>query len=231
MKIIILAGGKGTRLSEYTHSIPKPMVKIGDKPIIQHIIDYYKKFKFNDFIIAAGYKHSIISRYFANKRLKNTNIKVVNTGLNSLTGTRLKKLSSYLNETFMVTYGDGLSNININKLIKFHRLNKKLITLTAVHPPARFGEIQIKGNLVNSFKEKPQLQKGWINGGFFVVEPSFLNLIGDDDVMLERSPINIAVKKKMLAAYKHNKFWYCMDTLRDKKYLENMIKEKKAPWI
>ena len=131
----------------------------------------------------------------------------------------------------MVTYGDGLSDINLNKLIKFHKINKKKITVTAVHPPARFGELQIKGNLVDRFKEKPQLQKGWINGGFFVMEPSFLSFIGNDNVMLERNPINKAVKQKMLAAYKHNKFWYCMDTLRDKKSLENMIKKNKAPWL
>ncbi len=231
MKVIILAGGKGTRLSEYTQSIPKPMVKIGGKPIIQHIIDYYYKYNFNDFIIAAGYKHSIISQYFKKKKLKKIKIQVVNTGLNSLTGTRLKKLRNYLTKTFMVTYGDGLSDINLNKLIKFHKINKKKITVTAVHPPARFGELQIKGNLVDRFKEKPQLQKGWINGGFFVMEPSFLSFIGNDNVMLERNPINKAVKQKMLAAYKHNKFWYCMDTLRDKKSLENMIKKNKAPWL
>ena len=231
MKVIILAGGKGTRLSEYTQSIPKPMVKIGGKPIIQHIINYYNKYNFNDFIIAAGYKHSVISKYFKKKNFKNIKIQVINTGLNSLTGTRLKKLRNYLTQTFMVTYGDGLSDINLNKLIKFHKINKKKITVTAVHPPARFGELQIKGNLVNKFKEKPQLQKGWINGGFFVMEPSFLDLIGNDNVMLERNPINKAVKQKMLAAYKHNKFWYCMDTLRDKKSLENMIKKNKAPWL
>jgi len=231
MKVIILAGGLGTRLSEYTKRIPKPMVTIGRIPILLHIIKHYMKYNFNDFIIAGGYKYSIIKDYFKKKKIKNANIKVINTGLNSLTGKRLKCLEKMLTKTFMLTYGDGLSNINIKKLINFHKKNKKKITVTAVHPPARFGEIEIKGNLVKSFQEKPQLQKGWINGGFFVIEPSFFKLLGNKNEMLERGPINRATKGKNLAAYKHNGFWFCMDTVRDKLSLENMLKKKKAPWI
>ena len=230
MKCVILAGGKGTRISEYTKSIPKPMIRIGSKPILEHIINYYIKYGFKDFIIAGGYKYSIIKNYFKKKN-KLVRIKVINTGIASLTGKRLIKLKKELKSTFMLTYGDGLSNVNLNKLLKFHKKNKKKITMTAVHPPARFGELEINNNLVNRFEEKPQLQKGWINGGFFVVEPEFLSFIGDNNVMLERSPMSKAVKTKNLAAFKHAGFWFCMDTLRDKKVLEEMIKNKKSPWL
>jgi len=230
MKVVILAGGKGTRISEYTKSIPKPMIKIGSKPILEHIIRYYIKYGFEDFIIAGGHKHSIIRDYF--KKKKNlTKIKVINTGNSSLTGKRLVKLKNDLTDTFMLTYGDGLSSVNLNKLLKFHKKNKKKITMTAVHPPARFGELEIKNDIVKKFEEKPQLQKGWINGGFFVVEPEFLKFIGNKNVMLERSPITKAVKTKNLTAFKHKGFWFCMDTLRDKKVLEEMIKNKKSPWL
>ena len=195
MKCVILAGGKGTRIAEYTKSIPKPMIKIGSKPILEHIIEYYMKYGFTDFIIAGGYKHTIIKNYF--KKKKNlANIKVINTGTSSLTGKRLVKLKNELTDTFMLTYGDGLSDVNLNRLLKFHKKNKKKITVTAVHPPARFGELEINKNLVTKFEEKPQLQKGWINGGFFVVEPQFLKFIGNKNVMLERSPLTKAVKKK-----------------------------------
>lgn len=228
MKCVILAGGKGTRISEYTKLIPKPMVKIGSKPILEHIIEYYLKFGIEEFLIAGGYKYSIIKKYFKKKKL--ANIKVINTGIDSLTGKRLIKLKSHLKETFFLTYGDGLSNINLNNLLKFHKMNKKKITVTAVHPPARFGELEIENNLVKKFQEKPQLQKGWINGGFFVVEPEFLDLIGNSNVMLERSPMLNAVKTKNLAAYRHEGFWYCMDTVRDKKVLDEMIKKNKLPW-
>jgi len=230
MKVVILAGGKGTRISEYTKSIPKPMIKIGSKPILEHIIRYYIKYGFEDFIIAGGHKHSIIRDYF--KKKKNlAKIKVINTGNSSLTGKRLVKLKNDLTDTFMLTYGDGLSSVNLNKLLKFHKKNKKKITMTAVHPPARFGELEIKNDIVKKFEEKPQLQKGWINGGFFVVEPEFLKFIGNKNVMLERSPITKAVKTKNLTAFKHKGFWFCMDTLRDKKVLEEMIKNKKSPWL
>ena len=230
MKVVILAGGKGTRISEHTKSIPKPMIKIGSKPILEHIINYYKKFGYEDFLIAGGYKYNIIKDYF--KKKKNlANIKVIDTGLESLTGKRLIKLKNELTDTFMLTYGDGLSDVDLNELLRCHKKNKKKITLTAVHPPARFGELEINGSLIKKFEEKPQLQKGWINGGFFVVEPKFLDLIGKKNVMLERSPLTRAVKTKNLAAYKHSGFWFCMDTLRDKKVLDIMIKNKKSPWL
>ncbi len=228
MKVVILAGGKGTRLSEYTKTIPKPMIKIGNKTILEHIIQYYEKFGFKDFIIASGYKSKIIENHFKYKK----NIKIINTGLNTLTGLRIKKLEKYLNKTFMLTYGDGLSNINLYKLLKFHKKNKRLATLTSVHPPARFGEIQIKKNLVSEFEEKPQLQKGWINGGFFVFEPGFFKFLSTKkNVMLEREPMQKMVKKGELSAYKHEGFWFCMDNLRDKNVLENLVKLKKAPWL
>ena len=230
MKVVILAGGKGTRILEYTKSIPKPMVKIGSKPILEHIINYYMKYGFKDFLIAGGYKYSIIKSYFKKKKIS-ANIRVIDTGLETLTGSRLLKLKNILDDTYMLTYGDGLSNVNLKKLLKFHRSNKKKITMTAVHPPARFGELEIKNKLVTKFEEKPQLQKGWINGGFFVIEPEFLNFVGKKNVMLERSPLLKAVKTKNLSAFKHNGFWFCMDTLRDKKVLDKMIKDKKSPWI
>lgn len=230
MKVVILAGGKGSRISEYTKILPKPMIKIGSKPILEHIINYYIKFGFHDFIIASGYKHRIIKNYFKKKKFP-AKISVINTGVETLTGSRLKRLSNELKNTFMLTYGDGLSNLNLKKLLNFHKKNKKKITLTAVHPPARFGELSLSNDIVTSFDEKPQLQKGWINGGFFVVEPEFLKLIGNKNVMLERSPLNKAVKTKNLAAYKHNGFWFCMDTVRDKKVLDSMIKAKKSPWL
>ncbi len=195
MKVVILAGGKGTRISEYTKILPKPMIKIGSKPILEHIIEYYIKFGFNDFIIASGYKHMIIKNHFKKKKFP-AKINVINTGVKTLTGSRLKKLSNELDETFMLTYGDGLSNLNLKKLLDFHKKNKKKITLTAVHPPARFGELSLANDIVTNFDEKPQLQRGWINGGFFVVEPDFLKLIGNKNVMLERDPIKKAVKKK-----------------------------------
>jgi len=230
MKIVILAGGRGTRISEYTKVLPKPMIQVGSKPIIEHIINYYMKFGYKDFIIASGYKHSIIKNYFKKKNLS-ANIKVINTGVETLTGTRLKKLANELKNTFMLTYGDGLSNVNLTELLSFHKKKKNLITLTAVHPPARFGELTIAKDIVTNFEEKPQLQKGWINGGFFVVEPEFLKFIGSKNVMLERSPMQKAVKAKKLAVYKHTNFWFCMDTLRDKKVLDTLMKNKKAPWL
>jgi glucose-1-phosphate cytidylyltransferase len=230
MKVVILAGGKGSRLSEITKSIPKPMVRIGKKPIIEHIINYYMKFGFKDFIIASGYKHLIIKNYFKKKKIS-ANIEVINTGAETLTGSRIKKLTSRLTETFMLTYGDGLSNVNLKELLRFHKKENKMITLTAVHPPARFGELSIDNATVTSFKEKPQLQKGWINGGYFVVEPEFLNLIEKENVMLERTPLLRAVKKKQLVAYNHNDFWFCMDTLRDKIVLDTLFKNNKCPWL
>ena len=224
MKIVILAGGFGTRISEYTKKIPKPMISINKKPIIVHIMEHYAKYGFNDFIIALGYKGSVIKDYFKKRNFK-WNIKLIDTGLNTMTGGRLKRLEKILGkETFFMTYGDGVSDIDLNKLLKFHKKNKKLVTLTAVRPPARFGAIQLSGNKVRLFKEKNKIHEGWINGGFFVIEPSFLKYIKNDNTFLEREPLETMGKKGQLYAFKHNGFWQCMDTKRDKEYLEEILK-------
>ncbi len=227
MKVVILAGGYGSRLSELTKTIPKPMVKIQGKPIIQRIIDHYISYGHYDFYIAIGYKGVELKKYFSKKKFsKKIKINLIDTGKNTMTGGRLKRLQKYLDETFLMTYGDGLSDVNLDKLINFHKRNKKIFTLTAVRPPARFGSIKIKGNYVNYFKEKNNLDEGWINGGFFVIEPKFLNYIENDQTYLERDPFEKLTKNKKLVAYKHNGFWQCMDTLRDKKILEKKMKER-----
>ncbi len=227
MKVVILAGGFGTRLSEYTKMIPKPMVKIKNKPIISHIINHYKKFGFKNFVIASGYRGKIIKNYFRKKN-KDSNIVVVDTGLNTMTGGRIKRLKSHLkNETFLLTYGDGLADVNLNKLIKFHKKSKNIVTLTAVRPPARFGAIKLKGSKVTYFKEKSSLDEGWINGGFFVFEPEIFNYLKKDSTYLEKEPMQKISKKKLLGAYRHEGFWQCMDTKRDKIILENSIDQKK----
>ena len=227
MKVVILAGGSGTRLSEYTKSIPKPMIKIGDKPILVHIMKLYAKYGFKEFIIALGYKGNLIKKYFKKKKF-NWNIKLVDTGLNTMTGGRLKRLKNIIgNQRFLMTYGDGISNINLKKLLRFHIKNNKLVTLAAVRPPARFGAIKLNGNLVNYFKEKSKLDEGWINGGFFVMEPEFLKFIKGDKTFLEREPLEKLSKKNELIAYKHKNFWQCMDTLRDKKILEEALLKNK----
>ncbi len=227
MKVVILAGGMGTRLPEYTRAIPKPMVKINGKPIIFHIMNHYAKYNFKNFYIALGYKGDVIKKYFK-KKIKDWNINLIETGKSTMTGGRLKRLKSYLgNDTFFMTYGDGISNINLNKLLNFHKKNKKMITLSAVRPPARFGAIKLIGKNVKYFKEKSRLDEGWINGGFFVIEPKFLELIKNDKTFLEREPLEKATKKKQLLAYKHKGFWQCMDTKRDKDYLEKTIKKIK----
>ncbi len=231
MKVVILAGGLGTRIPEYTESIPKPMVQIGKKPILEHLINIYSKFNLNDFIIALGYKGEIIKEYFKNYKGK-SKINLIETGQNTMTGGRLKRLKKEIgNNTFMLTYGDGLSDVNINKLLEFHKKSKKLVTVTAVRPPARFGFIKFKENEVISFKEKSKLDVGWINGGFFVIEPKFLDYIENDKTYLEREPLEKLVKEKQISAYRHEGFWQCMDTLRDKKILDDMIKHKNTPWI
>ena len=217
MKVVILAGGRGSRLSEYTSSIPKPMVKIGGVPILKRIIGIYKNYGFNEFIVASGYKSEIIKSYFK----KNKNIKVIFTGKNTMTGGRVKRLEKYLKkERFLLTYGDGLCDINIKRLIKFHKKNKNIVTLTATRPPARFGGIKISGNKVKYFKEKSSLDEGWINGGFFVMEPTVFKFLKTDSTILERQPLEKISKLKKLGAYKHHKNWQCMDTIRDKKLLE-----------
>tara|TARA_B100001059_G_scaffold236695_1_gene289138 strand:- start:366 stop:1061 length:696 start_codon:yes stop_codon:yes gene_type:complete len=228
MKVVIFAGGFGTRISEYTKTIPKPMIKINGIPIIMYIINHYKSYGYKDFYIALGYKGNVIKKYFKNFKNKNIKINLIDTGLKTMTGGRLKRLSKFLkNETFLATYGDGLSNVNLDKLVKFHKKNKKLVTLTAVRPPARFGTIKLKGNKVSYFKEKSNLDEGWINGGFFVIDSKFLKFIKNDNTFLERDPFEQLTKKKQLLGFKHNGFWQCMDTLRDKEILEKKVKEKK----
>ena len=226
MKVVILAGGKGTRLSEYTKLIPKPMLKILKIPIIVRIIKHYNKFGFKDFIIATGYKKKIIEKYFKNN-LKNLNIKTLDTGLNSMTGGRLLYLKKLLRETFMLTYGDGISNVNLKKLLFFHKKNKYFATLTAVRPPARFGGIKLSGKRVKFFKEKSKLDEGWINGGFFVMEPKIFKYIKNYKTVLEQYPLEKLSRIKKLGAFKHNGFWQCVDTARDKELIENLIKFKK----
>ncbi len=227
MKVVILAGGFGTRLSEYTKTIPKPMVNVAGKPILLHIMSHYAKYGFKDFYIALGYKSQVIKKYF-NKKFYDWNVNLIETGKTTMTGGRLKRLKKYLNkETFMLTYGDGASDINIKKLLKFHKKNKRMVTLTAVRPPARFGAIKIKGNYVSYFKEKSKMDEGWINGGFFVMEPKFLKLIKNDKTFLEREPLEKASKRSQLIAYKHEGFWQCLDTKRDKDKLEKILKKKK----
>jgi glucose-1-phosphate cytidylyltransferase len=227
MKVVILAGGFGTRLSEYTKTIPKPMILINGIPIILRIMKFYAKHGFKNFYIALGYKGNVIKNFFKNNSY-GWKIKLIDTGNKTMTGGRLKKLAKYLdNETFMMTYGDGLSNINLKKLLYFHKRNKKLVTITAVRPPARFGFLKIKGNMVNYFKEKSQLDEGWINGGFFVIEPKFLKYIKNYKTYLEREPLERLAKEKQLVAFKHKDFWQCMDTLRDRENLEKILKKNK----
>ena len=226
MKVVILAGGYGTRLQELTKTIPKPMVVVGGKPLIVHIMQHYSNYGFKDFYIALGYKGKIIKNYFKNKKFKNWNINLIYTGKNTMTGGRLKRLKKFLGkETFLMTYGDGVSNVDIKKLVKFHKKNKKIATLTAVRPPARFGAIKIGNNKVKYFKEKSKLDEGWINGGFFVLEKKFLNYIKGDNTFLEREPLEKVCKKNQLLAFKHDGFWQCMDTLRDKKFLDDILKK------
>tara|TARA_B110001452_G_C15186628_1_gene412149 strand:+ start:587 stop:1321 length:735 start_codon:yes stop_codon:yes gene_type:complete len=242
MKIVILAGGLGSRLSEYTKSIPKPMVKVGKFPIIIHIMSHYMSYGYNDFILATGYKSFVFKKYFKNFKKskkkfesiidkKKCKITILDTGVKTLTGGRLKKVSNFINdEDFMFTYGDGISSVNIKKLVSFHKRNKKLITVTAVRPPARFGEIILKSNIVSSFKEKPQVKNGWINGGFFVAKKNFLKFIKGDRDILEKRPLELACKKGQLSAYKHEGFWKCMDVKRDRDELQKIYKANNFKW-
>ena len=227
MKCVILAGGRGIRISELTKSVPKPMIKISGKPLLYHIMKHYSNYGVKDFIIATGYKKNIIVDFFKKKKIPDWKVKVVDTGKNTMTGGRLKRLERYLkNETFMLTYGDGLSNVNLKKLLKFHKKHKKISTLTSTRPPARFGAIKISGNQVTYFKEKSKLDEGWINGGFFVFEPEIFKFINGDSTYLEREPLQNISKRKQLYAYKHHGFWQCMDTMRDKELLEKIFKRK-----
>jgi glucose-1-phosphate cytidylyltransferase len=225
MKVVILAGGFGTRISEYSKYIPKPMIKIRRLPMLVHIMKHYAKYGFNEFYIALGYKGNVIKNYFKKTKF-NWKINLIDTGKNTMTGGRLKRLKKYLDkEIFFLTYGDGLSNVNLESLLKFHNDNKKLVTLTAVRPPARFGALKLKGNLVKYFKEKSKMDEGWINGGFFVINPKFLNFIKNDQIFLERDPLEKMVKIKQLAAYRHNGFWQCVDTKRDLVLLNKILKK------
>ena len=251
MKVIILAGGYGTRLGEYTESIPKPMVTIGGNPILWHIMNSFAKYDHKDFFVALGYKAHIIKDYFLNYRALNSDftvdlstgkvkplnqdavdwqITLIDTGISSMTGGRIKRMRDFIgNEKCLVTYGDGLSDINLDELVEFHKSHGKLVTVTAVHPAARFGELDIQNNAVLTFQEKPQTKQGWINGGYFVVEPEFFNLISGDSTMLEREPLEQAAEAGELMAYHHDSFWHCMDTKRDLDLLEAMWAEG-APW-
>lgn len=228
MKVVILAGGRGTRISEYTRSIPKPMVKIGSLPIIVHIMRLYAKYGYNNFYVALGYKGQIVKDYFKKNKFK-WKINLIDTGKNTMTGGRLKRLSKYLkDETFMLTYGDGVSDINLKKLVRFHKKYHKTVTLTAVRPPARFGVIKLHGNSVKYFKEKSNIDEGWINGGFFIIEPKFLKYLINDKTFLEKNPLEKVAKNRDLIAYKHTGFWQCMDTVRDKELLEKNIRKFKV---
>ena len=230
MKVILLAGGFGTRLSEYTDTIPKPMVEIGGKPILWHIMNFYAQYNHKNFIVALGYKGEIIKKYFS-KKFDDWKIELIDTGEKTMTGGRVKRLQKIIgNETCMLTYGDGLSNINLDSLMKFHKNHGKLVTVSAVHPPARFGAIKLDGDKVVTFKEKSHIDQGWINGGFFMLEPGFFDLIDGDETYLEREPLERATKKGELFAYKHTGFWKCMDMKRDKDELELIYKDK-APWL
>ena len=230
MKTVILAGGLGSRLSEETHKIPKPMIKIGDKPIISHIINHFMKHNFSEVIICSGYKKEVIDNYFKNEKT----IQVVDTGLETQTGARIKNIKKLIgkDENFFMTYGDGLSDINLQKLLRFHKKNNKIATLSAVRPIPRFGHLTIENEKVIQFKEKDALSEGWINGGFFVLNSKVFDYISDDqDCIFEKEPLENLSKDGELMAYKHEEFWHPIDTLRDKNYLNEMFNKGKAPWL
>jgi len=231
MKTVILAGGFGTRLAEYTDKIPKPMVQVGNKPILSHIMNFYQSFGYDDFIIAAGYKKNIIIDYYKNSK-EFKNLEIVDTGKNTMTGGRILRLKSYFteNENFFMTYGDGLCSVDLSKLLEFHSLHNKIATVTAVHPPVRFGELELDGDEVIKFDEKPQASAGWINGGYFVLNSNVFNYIDNDTTLFEKEPMTKLLRDKNLKAYKHEDFWKCMDTLRDKIDLEKILNDKGPIW-
>lgn len=231
MKAVILAGGYGTRISEESHLKPKPMIEIGGKPILWHIMKIYSSYGINDFVICCGYKGEIIKKYFESFDSELWNIELVDTGLDTMTGGRIKRIQNYIDDTFCLTYGDGVSDVNIKNLISFHNSNQSLATLTAIHPPERFGVLDISGDYVTEFHEKHRGESSWINGGFFVFEPEIFDYLQDgDSTILERTPLETLAKQQKLKAFKHNGFWYPMDTLRDKKYLENLWINNNAQW-
>lgn len=252
MKVVILAGGLGTRLAEETDVIPKPMVEIGGKPILWHIMKHYAHYGFKEFFIALGYKSDIIKRYFLdyytlngsmtidfsngnvemqNKECEDWLLHLQDTGMQTNTGGRVKRLESRLKEeTFMVTYGDGVCNVNLQDLLRFHNSHRHIATVTAVRPPARFGGLIFEGDFVSNFTEKPQIGEGWINGGFLVFEPGIFDYLEGDQSSLEGDALERLAKDHQLAAYRHDGFWQCMDTLRDKRLLERLWVEGRAPW-
>ena len=231
MKIVILCGGLGSRLGAETKLLPKPMVKLDKDPILVHIMRHYKNYGFDDFILATGYKGNIINEYF--KKDKRFKVKVFNTGQNTFTGGRLSKLYKHLKDekNFMLTYGDGLSNQNLSHLLRYHLKHQKIGTMTVVRPPVRFGEVIMKKNLITHFEEKPQVKHSWINGGFFIFKKEIFNFLSKKDEMLEKKAIENLAKKKQLMAFKHEGFWQCMDTNRDKELIKKLIKTKKALWM
>lgn len=252
MKVILLAGGFGTRLAEYTDVIPKPMVPVGGKPILWHIMKTYAHFGHKDFYLALGYKADVVKDYFLNYRALNSDFSIdlssghvtphqldsvdwkvtlVNTGEHSMTGGRVKRMKSFIgNEAFLLTYGDGVADIDVGELLKFHKSHGKMVTVSAVRPAARFGELELDSQRVVSFQEKPQLHNGWVNGGYFVIEPEFFDLIDGDATLLEREPLERVTQAGELMAYRHEGFWQCMDTKRDHDLLEDLW-AKGAPWV
>lgn len=256
MKVVILAGGFGTRISEESHLKPKPMIEIGGQPILWHIMKSYSHYGFHEFIICCGYKANAIKEYFSDYYLYRSDmtfdflnqnkitihnnfsepwkVTVIDTGLHTMTGGRLKRVQQYIgNDTFMLTYGDGVCDVNIMELYQFHRKKGKQVTLTAVQPGSRFGTLEIESNdFVKRFAEKKEEDGGWINGGYMVIEPEFLDSIHfDDNTILEKEPLENASLTNNLVAFKHNGFWQCMDTLRDRQLLEKLLEENKAPWM
>jgi len=252
MKVAILAGGAGSRLMEETQSKPKPMVEVGGRPILWHIMKHYAHYDFNHFVIALGYKGEILKKYMldysslhgdltvklnSGRVKQNGNgrpdwtINLVETGIPTATGGRIKRLQPYIKkETFMLTWGDGLSNLNIRDLLRFHRSHGKLATLTAVRPPARYGHLELDGDQINVFSEKLQAKEGWINGAFFVLEPEVFDYIDGDKTQWEKEPLERLAKDGQLMAYRHESFWQCMDTLREKHLLDKLWQKEKAPW-
>ena len=230
MKAVILAGGYGTRISEESHLRPKPMIEIGGKPILWHILKIYSCYDINEFIICCGYKGEQIKEYFSKINSKSWDIQLIDTGLDTMTGGRLKRIQNHIDDTFCVTYGDGLSNIDINNLVAFHKEKKSIATLMAVHPPERFGVLTLNGDYVSEFHEKHSGESSWVNGGFFVFEPEIFDYLQDDSTILERTPLETLAKENKLTAFRHDGFWHPMDTMREKKYLENLWESQKAPW-